>query len=93
MASTMTHVITVVGFVLFIDFLNVRYAKFIKVGSKSIYITIKQDQVIIKIIASRNLTPNHKTICERFAVIDYCSFCGQKICAAGQATARFSSNL
>jgi hypothetical protein len=32
MASTMTHVVTVVRLVLFINFLNVSYAKSINVG-------------------------------------------------------------
>ena len=35
MASTMTHVVTVVGFVLFINCFNVSYAKSIKVGEYS----------------------------------------------------------
>jgi len=49
MASTMTHVVTVVGFVLFINCFNVGYAKSSRVGEYIKNITIKHVPLIINV--------------------------------------------
>jgi len=51
MASTMTHVVTVVAFVLFINCFNVSYAKSKKVGEYINKYHNKQDPVIINLFA------------------------------------------